>query len=238
MSTNQVLPISSSRAADGVANQNDYTALRPVGAMNILQSSVRFGATGANHPIGLVQEVTWSISRKLKEMYQIEAIPNTIFEPAPTIDLTDFGQFGLPETSYFPGEPVEVVPGVQEPITINLKRTVMNSSTALEAIINTSDAAEYRNYDGVGGSPNLQVTKDGTLIRGISPLQQVRPATLYVLFFSPTRAHEVIYGLQFVDCWIRKVGGWNITASGEGGIIEEIEMLCPKVKLYQKFDGV
>lgn len=222
---NQVLPVSSSRG--GTA---EFTKLAPVSAMNVLQVSVRAGLL-SDRPIGYVREVSWSINRDAKEVYQIEAIPNVIFDlPSGTIDLTRPGQYSTSDI-YYPGEPVEVIPGYQKAIDVTLKRVVLNAGTGLEAILNTSDAAEYYDYNnGAGYLPfvDLNVSSD----RGITPLQQVRPVTLTCMIFSPTRAYRVIYGVKFVDGWITSVSGWDIGAEGDSTIVEEMKILFPKMRLF------
>ncbi|MEO0075039.1 MAG: hypothetical protein ABIK31_02890 [candidate division WOR-3 bacterium] len=223
---NQVLPVSSSRG--GTA---EFTALAPRSAMNILQFSVRAGML-SDIPIGYVQEVSWSFDREAKELYQIEAIPDVIFEPPPgSIDLTQPGQYFRSDI-YYPGEPVEVVPGYQKPISVSLKRVVMNSGTGLEALLNTGDAAEYNDYNfGAGYPPFVDLTTNPD--RGIIPLQQVRPLTLTCMAFTPTRENRVIYGVKFIDGWITRVGGWNIGTGSSGTVVEEMTVLFPKVRLFR-----
>lgn len=223
---NQVLPVSSSRGGT-----TEFTSIAPRSAMNILQFSVRAGIL-SDVPIGYVQEISWSFDRDAKELYQIEAIPEVIFSlPPGTIDLTLKGQYSTSDI-YYPGEPVEVVPGYQKPINVSLKRVVMNGGTGLEALLNTGDAAEYNDYNGGAGYPpfvDLNTQPD----RGIIPLQQVRPLTLTCMAFSPTRQNKIIYGVKFIDGWITKVGGWNIGTSGTGVIIEDMTILFPKVRLHK-----
>lgn len=233
MSSNSVLPVSSSRPAD-LANTSNFLARQPNAVLNVLQASFRVGQT-ADRPIGMVQKVAWSMSRKTKEVYQLEALPDTTFyRAAAAADLTQPGQYTT-NTSYYPGEPVEIVPGVQEPIEISLERAAMQSGTALEALLNTGDAAEYAAYNGGAGyDPFATFTQvGGAPTRGITPLQQVRPIALYCLFLSPNRAFDVIYGIKFVDCWIEKVDGWEVGADGEGAIVEKLTLKCPKIRLYQ-----
>jgi hypothetical protein len=230
---NAVLPIPSSRPAD-LAGTSNFLARQPNAVMNVLQASFRVGQVG-DRPIGMVQKVSWSMSRKLKEVYQLEALPDTTFyRSAAAVDLTKPGQYTT-NTSYYPGEVAEIVPGVQEPIEINLERAVMQNGTGLEALLNTGDAAEYAAYNGGAGyDPFATFTQvGGAPTRGITPLQQVRPIALYCLFLSPTRAYDVIYGIKFVDCWIEKVEGWDVGADAEGPIIEKLTLKCPKVRLYQ-----
>lgn len=231
---NQVLPVSSSRPApNGAPFQDGYTHPTPNGVMNILQYSVRLGNAAPQKAIGLVQKIEWSVSRRTQEIYQLEAIPNVIFgnvgDPA---QLTETGHYTTSEL-FYPGEPVEIVPGVQEPIEVNLERAVMNSGTGLEALLAAGDAAEYATYNGGSGyDPFIDQFSDsnGNNVRGITPLQQVRPLILYSLAYSPTTA-DVIYGIKFVDCWIEESSGWNIEATGDGAIIESIRLRCPRIRL-------
>lgn len=236
---NQVLPVSSSRPDQfGNPNQNSFTAERPNGVMNILQASVRLGNTGPAMAIGLVQKMEWSIKRKTKEVYQLEAIPNVLFGAPGTYDLTAPGQLERSEL-YYPGEPIEIVPGVQEPIELTLDRAVMNSGTGLEALLAAGDAASYAPYNGGAGyppyvdQPGFATTVAGDPARGINPLQQVRPLALYSLIFSPTTG-RVIYGIKFIDTWIEEIGGWTLEANGEGPIIESIKMRCPRIRLVPR----
>jgi hypothetical protein len=235
---NQVLPVSSSRRApDGQPEQANFTAPRPNGVINILQASVRLGNKGPSMAVGLVQKLEWSIKRKTKEVYQLEALPNVIFgiPRTPSSDLTVIGQYER-AGDYYPGEPIEIVPGVQEPIELTLERAVMNSGTGLEALLATGDAAEYAPYNaGVGYEPFIAqsafaTTESGDPARGINPLQQVRPLALYSLIFSPTTG-EIIYGIKFIDTWIEEISGWNLEAAGDGPIIESIKMRCPRIRL-------
>lgn len=236
---NQVLPVSSSRP-DHLGNpfQDNFRAEYPNGVMNILQASVRLGNTSPSMAVGLVQKIEWSIKRKTKEVYQVEAIPNVVFGIPGPYDLTEPGQLERSE-KYYPGEPIEIVPGVQEPIELTLERAVMNSGTGLEALLATGDAASYAPYNGGAGyppfvdGPGFATTPSGDPARGINPLQQVRPLALYSLIFSPTTG-RVIYGIKFIDTWIESVDGWSLEASGEGPIIESIKMRCPRIRLVPR----
>jgi len=231
---NQVLPVSSSRPApNGAPFQDDYTHITPNGVMNILQSSVRLGNTGPSQAVGLVQKIEWSMSRNTKEIYQIEAMPDMLFGEHIDVDITQPGRYSVSEL-YYPGEPVEIVPGVMNPIELTLDRAVMNSGTGLEALLLAGDAAEYQEYNnGTGYAPFITNSTDlnGNPTRGITPLQQVRPFNLFSLFYSPTTG-DVIYGLKFVDNWIEDISGWNIEAAGDAAIIESVKMKAPKVRLY------
>ena len=236
---NQVLPVPSSRPDQfGNPNQNGFTAERPNGVMNVLQFSVRLGNNAPSNAVGLVQKIEWSVKRKTKEVYQLEAIPNVLFGVPGAFSLTTPGQLERSEL-YYPGEPIEIVPGVQEPIELTLERAVMNSGTGLEALLATGDAAEYAPYNnGAGyppfaGDPSFATTVGGDPARGINPLQQVRPLALYSLVYSPTQG-TVIYGIKFIDTWIEEISGWNIEAAGEGPVIESIKMKCPRIRLVPR----
>jgi hypothetical protein len=222
---NEVLPVSSSRVVDGLDN---FTRVAPASAMNVLQYSVRAGKN-SDKVLGYIKKISWSVKRKTKEIYQIEALPDTIFDEPSAVDLTQAGQYFTRDV-YFPGEPVEIVPGFQDPIMIELERTVMNGGTGLEALLNAGDAAEYNNYNNGAGYPPFVQPNTGN--RGINPLQQVRPLTITSICYSPTQVRNVIYGVRFIDCWIEDVTGWDIGTDGEGVIVEKISMKCPKIRLF------
>lgn len=225
MAQNQVLPVSSSRIVDGLDN---FVRPDPVSAMNMLQYSVRAGVN-SDRPLGYVQKITWSMSRDAKEVYQIEALPDAIYNENRPADLTEAAQYQQSDI-YYPGEPVEVIPGYAKPINVTLERVVMNGGTGLEAVLNTSDAAEYNDYNNGNGYDPFVNTASGN--RAITPLQQVRPITLTSICFSPTQRRQVIYGVKFVDGWITEVTGWDINTGGDSMIVESIKMLFPKLRIF------
>jgi hypothetical protein len=195
--------------------------------MNVLQASLRLGNRDGSIlvPVGLVQKISWGVTRKSTEIYQVEAIPDTIDSDPSVVDLTVPGQFENIQ-KYWPGEPLEVIPFTQDVIEMTLDRTVTNYGTGLEALLNVGGAAEYSTDAGVS-------TYDASEGRAVTPLQQVRPFNIYSIFYSPTQIGRRIYGVAFQDCWVQDVSGWDIDSKGDGVIIESIKARCPRIRLFR-----
>ena len=224
MANGRVLPINRAKGTGGY-NEGD---LYPKAAQQSVTMGIRVG--GTQFAIGYVQEFSWSMDRDNKVLHQIEPFPNGTFG-AGTFDTA------FPDANYWPGEPIEIVPGKVGGIKISLKRYALYTSNLLASV--------FRVQEKVDGSPVGNIVEDvagmtdpvnmnGTAPNNyVSLIQQVRPVDIYQIYYSPFDG-TMIFGRKFEECWFTSIGEDAGNADDNSPIMDNGELIATRVRPYNK----
>lgn len=225
MAIGRVLPINRAKGTGGYNEGDPY----PKAAMQSVTMGVRVGAS--NYAIGYVHEFNWNMDRDNAVLHQIEPFPNGTFGTTGTFGVDFF------ESNYWPGEPIEIIPGKVGGVSITLNRYSLYTSNLLASV--------FRLQEKLDGSPvgNIEedvdgmtdpVNMDGTAPNNyVSLIQQVRPVDLYQVFYSPYDG-SLIFGRKFEECWFSSIGEDIPTSDENGPILENGELLATRVRPYNK----
>lgn len=209
---NRVLPLNNKTAADSI----------PKAAIQSITMAIRVGTQ--KFAIGYVQEFGWDADRDVKALHQMEPYPNGTFDGAATLGNHNFG-----DTTYWPGEPVEVVPGKIDLITITLKRYALYTSNLLAALMRIN-AAGTEDVDELPTTNDI--VNDVTAVNQyVSLIQQVRPVEIYQMYISPTTG-QVVFGRKFEECWFTKIGETIPNADTNEPVLEEGELKASRIRPY------
>jgi len=185
-----VLPVNPSRQ-EGVNLAN---------ALHILTIGVRVGEQ--QKAIGYVTRIERTHARTNTHLKQLEPFPNGTF--ASGLDSNFGGDVfeKYPKSMYFPGETVEVAPGILEDETVRIARYVLYTSTLFEAFVRANMGQEVND----------------TSVRLVSLLQQVKPVELFEFWLSPYDG-KILYGIHYQECWFRNMG--HTVETGRDAVISE-----------------
>ena len=203
------------------ATASDTTDAIPVAAIQSITMSMRFGY-GKNYAIGYISKFAWTTQREKQVLHQIEAYPNGTFGGGSLNN-------NFASSLYWPGEPVEVVPGKLNAIEISLSRYVLYSSNLLSSLLK-SDGAGTEDEFPVGNNGDLQIAS-GSQNPYVSLIQQTRPVFIYQQFTSPISG-KVIYGRVFENCWFTDIGEEIADAKTNEAIIENGKLTCTRMRPF------
>jgi hypothetical protein len=216
--TNRVLPISNKNANSSI----------PKAAIQSITMAIRVGS--GKFAIGYVNEFGWDATRDVKSIHQIEPYPDGTFDNSKTL-AHSFGS-----TNYWPGEPVEVIPGKVDVVTITLKRYVLYTSNLLAACMRL-EAAGTEEGDSKKATLNSEVNNVTSVNKYVSLIQQVRPIELYQMYISPTTG-QVVFGRRFEECWFTKIAETIPTGENNEAILEDGELKCARIRPYSNMQAV
>jgi len=214
---NRILPINNKFATDEI----------PKAAIQSITMAIRVGPN--QYAIGYVQEFGWDAARDAKALHQMEPYPDGTFSSSETLDDSDFI-----DSNYWPGEPVEVIPGKIDIITLTLKRYALYTSNLLAALMRIS-AAGTEDTD-VLPTTNDVVNDVSSVNQYVTLIQQVRPIEIYQMYISPTTG-RVVYGRKFEECWFTKIGETIPNADTNEAILEEGELKAARIRPYTTEEG-
>lgn len=225
MATSRIFPINWATGAGGTISDFDTF---PKAAMQSITMSLRFGSR--NMAIGYIQNFNWSMERAAQTYHQIEAYPNGTFG-------AQDGSLATAEfitSTYWPGEPVEVIPGKVGGINITLGKIAFYSANMLRTLL-TIEGAGTENKDGDTGITNPNdMFYTGTLQNEyVSTIQQVRPIYIHQIFLSPTTGVPV-FGRTFEECWFTNISEQIPDAATNGAIVETATLLATRMRPYVK----
>jgi len=207
--------------ATGGGGRVSDTDTVPKAAMQSITMAVRFG-DGKQFAIGYVQQFKWTMTRDKEILHQIEAYPNGTFESATNLATARFGQ-----TFYWPGEPIEVIPGKVNGVDITLSRYALYSSNLLRSLMRI-DGAGTEDTEQIQNNNEIQYT--GALQNPyVSLIQQVRPVYIYQQFLSPT-VGTIVFGRVFEECWFTDIGEDIPTAEKNGPILENGTLTATRIR--------
>ena len=218
MATSRIFPMNWATGGGGRVSDTDIV---PRAAMQSITMSIRFG-DGKQFAIGYVEEFKWAMKREVQVLHQIEAYPNGTFESATNLATAKFGQ-----TFYWPGEPIEVIPGKVNGVEITLSKYALYSANLLRSLMTidgagTEDATQIQN--------NNQIHYTGALQNPyVSLIQQVRPVYIFQQFLSPT-VGSIVFGRVFEECWFTDIGEEIPTAEVNGPILEKGLLTATRIR--------
>lgn len=214
---NRILPLNNKFANDSI----------PKAAIQSITMAIRVGPN--QYAIGYVYEFGWDATRDVTALHQMEPYPDGTFDSSKSLENQVFG-----DTSYWPGEPVEVVPGKIDIITLTLKRYALYTSNLLAALMRLN-AAGTEDPD-VLPTTNDAVNDVTAVNTYVTLIQQVRPIEIYQMYISPTTG-QVVFGRKFEECWFTKIGETIPNADTNEAILEEGELKASRIRPYSTEEG-
>ena len=214
----RILPIN--RAKAGGWTESSGTV--PKAAIQSITMCVRFG--DSKYAIGYIQKFSWKMTRENQTLHQIEAYPNGTFG-----DHGAWGSVGFNDSSYFPGEAIEVIPGKQPAIDITLGRYALYSSNLLSSVLRSNGAGTE---EATMVSSNADINIKSGNIAYISMLQQVRPVDIYQIYYSPVDGSQ-IFGRLFEECWFKDYGETIPEAAKNEAILEDATLTATRIRPLQ-----
>jgi hypothetical protein len=206
MSADNILPIGNIPSAES----NDLlTSALPVLTLGIRSSD-------GDTPIGYCEGITRTHTRKVEPVLQLEPYVDGTFSNGSNASATFKEQGQIHQTStYYPGERVEVVPGPITDEKVQLSRTVLYTSTMIEALMRThfGEAGE-----GVNKGQDI-----------VSLVQQTRPFTIFEIYVSPLDG-KIIWGIKYNNCFATNMP--RTVKIEDTKIMEEIEFEVTNCRYY------
>lgn len=197
-----------------INDQNATSNAQLKKALLTITMGVRVGPTFKS--IGYIQELDRSHKRTNTHLKQLEPYPNGTFGGSGA-------DVNFNDSEYFPGETVEVAPGVLGDETITVKRAVLFTSTMFEAFMRAGGGGV--NEDGIPAADINNLDN-----RYVSLLQQTRPIDIVEMYISPIDG-KVIWGVRYEDCWFQDLSR-NVSAGKESTIIESSILDVTRTRQY------
>ena len=197
----------------------------PHSSIQSITMGIRIG--NQKFAIGYINKWSFNMERAEKTVFQIEPYPDVRGDdsaPAGIASVYTARTFDE-NTTYWPGEAIEVIPGKMNPVKITLHRYALYTGNLLAAI---SRATGSGVYDGSEVPPNIQETEE-PVIKYVNILQQVRPFDIYQIFVSPVTG-GVLWGRKFGGCWFTKIGETSPDSDKNEPILEEGEIAATYIR--------
>ena len=194
-----------------------------------IQLGVRVGQD-VNIALGFIQGFNWSIDRPVTEVHQIEPIPDGTFSSSVKIKSND----GLFNTKYYPGEVIELIPGKQGAVSIDISRCVLYGSNILSALMFIEKAGTEESKIGSAEASSFDPTdstSSGSFAQYVTLIQQVRPVYIKQIILNPVSG-EVAYGRVFEDVWIESMSEEQVTADKNEPLVESIKAKATRIRPF------
>lgn len=189
--------------------------------------AVRIG--NGQYAIGYVHEFNFKMDRDAKPVYQIEPYPNGTFA-AGLLDYDSVSNFL--DSTYWPSEVIEVIPGKVGPVTLTLNRYALYSSNLLASTLRIENAGTESGVDGEPEEFAGDINLNGTVAnRYVSLVQQIRPIDIHQIYISP-KTGKPIFGRTFQECWFTSLGETIPTSEENGPILENGELMVTRVRPF------
>lgn len=205
MPANRTLPINSQTA------QNNSQLTK---ALTVITMGIRIG--DQNKTVGYIQELDRTHSRTNTHLKQIEPFPNGTFGGKS-------GAMDFNNSSYFPGETVEVVPGILGEEMIKINRVALLTSTMFEAFMRAGGGGTKED-----GTPS-NVNNVEQTSRYVSLLQQIRPIDVFELYISPID-YTVVWGIKYEECWFKSMN--RTVRVNDSSIIETADLDVTRTRQF------
>jgi hypothetical protein len=206
----------------------NYTSTReqndkgiPKAAIQSITMAIRIGDN--QYAIGYIQEFGWDAPRDVKAIHQMEPYPNGTFG-----ENSDLGAINFFDSTYWPGEPIEVIPGKINEITLTLKRYALYTSNLLAACMRLTGSGTE---DNAAPARNVDVNNVVDPNKYVTLIQQVRPFDIYQMYINPIDG-KVVFGRKFEEAWFSKIGETIPNAETNEAILEEGEMKAARIRPY------
>lgn len=215
----RIFPINWATAANGAV---DDTNPVPKAAIQSITMAVRIGRDDAATAgaIGYVQEFNWSMRRDAQPIHQIEPIPDNTFGSQVGLGTN----LNFTTSKFWPGEPVEVIPGKVGGVEIRLGKYALYSCNLLRSTLKLAGAGTE------DATPTSDIHYTGTgQNEYVSLIQQTRPIYIYQYFLSPISGQPV-FGRVFEECWFTDIGETIPTAETNMAILENGTLLATRIR--------
>lgn len=224
---NRILPINWATAGEDVRQlEAANSTAAPRAAIQSITMALRFG-NGKQYAIGYVKKFNWTAQRDKQILHQIEPYPNGTFSGGSSTPA--FGSVGFASSKYWPGEPVEIVPGKMGAIDISLDRYALYSSNLLRALI-TADGAGTEHSAPVQNNSDIHYSGDKQN-EYVSLIQQTRPVYIYQTYINPLTG-AVIFGRVFEECWFTEIGEEIADAERNEAVMEGGKLTATRLRPY------
>ena len=153
----------------------------PHSSIQSITMGIRIG--NQKFAIGYINKWSFNMERSEKVVFQIEPYPDVRGDDSSAAGIASVytARTFDENTTYWPGEAIEIIPGKMNPIKITLHRYALYTGNLLAAV---SRATGSGVYDSAEVPPNIQET-EAPVIKYVNILQQVRPFDIYQIFVSP-----------------------------------------------------
>lgn len=222
MATSRIFPLNWATGAGNTRDDADTAAI-PKAAIQSITMAVRVG-WGQEYAIGYIQEFNWSMRREAQVLHQIEPYPNGTFGDVVSLATAKFGQ-----TYYWPGEPIETIPGKVGGVEVTLNKYALYSCNLLRSLL-VCDAAGTEHATLPTNNSEIHYSGSGQN-EYVSLIQQVRPVFIYQYFISPNTG-EKIFGRVFEEGWFTDIGEEIPQADRNGPILERGRLLVTRLRPY------
>ena len=219
-------------------------------AVSIMAAVDAEPSIGDLYHIGVVESISLNQNRDTQEIRQIEAYPNVIMGKYKTPHDYNFGfNLGIDtnKESFFPGEPVFIVPGGIREMELSLKRVDFVNSLALEALtwLKNSSGETVTSYENVPDENYAPISNIADFGRVIYLLLQRRPFSIFEFIFNPAvgKAGDLVdsssgkpggVGIAYQDGWITQTSH-SLSLGGAGNITTtpELRVKITRIRPFQ-----
>lgn len=223
----RVVPINYSRASGFNKAMDTGTAdFIPAAVVQSISMGIR---VGDNHfAIGYVHKFGWSATRDTKPVYQIEPFPNGTFSDLTSIAGSNPSFF---DSSYWPGEVIEIIPGKVGEVELDLSRYVLYTSNLMQAIMAIEKAGtEETSADPPVVNPLAIGSLSSSLYnRYVSLIQQVRSFDLMQIYVNPVTGRAV-FGRRFEGCWFTEIGEEIPESNENAPVLENAKAKATRIR--------
>lgn len=224
----RILPINWATAGEDVRNlESTNSTAPPRAAIQSITMALRFG-DGKQFAIGYIQKFNWTMTRAEQVLHQIEPYPNGTFSGGNSTPA--FGSVGFGASKYWPGEPVEVVPGKVDAIDIEIDRYALYSSNLLRTLL-ASDGAGTEHETPVQNNSDIHYSAATGQNEYVSLIQQTRPVYIYQTYINPLNG-KIIFGRVFEECWFSDIGEEIATAEKNEAVMENGKLKATRLRPY------
>lgn len=213
--------------ADRILPLHNYTGKTPPhAAIQSITMGIRIGTN--KYAIGYIHKFSFKMARDTKPIWQIEPYPDVMGDDASAAGMgASFSNRTFDEnTTYWPGEAVEIIPGKMSPIDLTLSRYALYTGNLMAAVSRASGSGVY---DSTETYPNIPEGSAQTAIMYVNILQQVRPFDIYQIFISPITG-KVLWGRKFGGCWFKSVGETIPESDKNEPILEDGEVSATYIR--------
>ena len=222
----RILPVNWATAGEDVKKlEQSGSDAPPRAAIQSITMAVRFGEK--QYAIGYIKKFNWSTKRDSETLHQIEPYPNGTFSGGSSGPA--LGTVGFNESKYWPGEPVEVVPGKIDAVDITLERYALYSSNLLRSLL-TIDGAGTEHSEPIQNNEDIHYSGDKQN-EYVSLIQQTRPVHIYQTFISPVNG-KIVFGRVFEECWFTEIGEEIADAEKNEAVYESGKLIATRMRPY------
>lgn len=222
MAASRILPLNWATGADGQP-VDEAVAYPPKAAMQSITMAIRAGKD-KRFALGYIKSFNWSMNRASTTLHQIEPYPDGTFSNANSFDTASFST-----SFYWPGEPVEVIPGKVDAIDITLDKYAMYTNNLLRSLLSI-EGAGTEHVTGVTNNADIHYAGTGQN-EYVSLIQQVRPVYIYQIFINPITGNSA-FGRVFEECWFESIGEDIPDASQNGPITENGKLKATRMRPF------